>query len=80
MSQPRIKILGIEKYTIANHNEEHMVIRTPLADKFRTGDIFYCVPYHICPTVDRHDIVYVVDKHSVTGTWNVEARKRIITI
>jgi D-serine deaminase-like pyridoxal phosphate-dependent protein len=80
MPQPRIKILGIERYTIANHNEEHMVIRTPLADKYKTGDIFYCIPYHICPTVDRHDNVYVVNKHTVTGIWNVEARKRTINI
>jgi D-serine deaminase-like pyridoxal phosphate-dependent protein len=79
MPQPRIKILGIEKYTIAGHNEEHMVIRTPLADKYKTGDVFYCVPYHICPTVDRYDTVYVVNKHTVTAIWNVEARKRIIT-
>jgi D-serine deaminase-like pyridoxal phosphate-dependent protein len=80
MTQPRIKILGIEKYTIAGHNEEHMVIRTPLADKYKTGDAFYCIPYHICPTVDRHDTVHVVNKHTVTGIWNVEARKRMITI
>jgi D-serine deaminase-like pyridoxal phosphate-dependent protein len=80
MVQPRVKILGIEKYTLANHNEEHMVIKTPLADKYKTGDIFYCVPVHICPTVDRHDIMYVINNGKFTGTWNVEARKRIITI
>jgi D-serine deaminase-like pyridoxal phosphate-dependent protein len=80
MPQPRIKILGIEKYVLTNHNEEHLVIRTPLADKYKAGDVFYCVPYHICPTVDRHDMVYVVNKHMVTGTWNIEARKRMITL
>ena len=80
MPQPRIKILGIERYTIINHNEEHMVIRTPLADKYKIGDTFYCIPYHICPTVDRHDTVYVINKQNVAGTWNVEARKRMITL
>lgn len=80
MPQPRVKILGIERYTITNHNEEHMVIRTPLADKYKVGDIFYCVPYHICPTVDRHDFAHVVNKHAVTGLWNIEARKRMITL
>jgi D-serine deaminase-like pyridoxal phosphate-dependent protein len=79
MPQPRIKILGIEKYVLTTHNEEHMIIRTPMADKFKVGDVFYCVPYHICPTVDRHDTVSVVNNHVVTGTWNVEARKRTIT-
>ena len=80
MSQPRIKILDFEKYTIINHNEEHMVIRTPEAGKYRTGDALYGIPWHICPTVDRHDSVYVINNHSLTGKWNIEARKRIITI
>jgi D-serine deaminase-like pyridoxal phosphate-dependent protein len=80
MSQPRVKLLEIEKYTIVNHNEEHMVIRTTLADKYKTGDPLYGIPWHICPTVDRYDTVYVINDHKVTGQWNVEARKRKITI
>src|SRR5450759_4256178 len=36
MPQPRIKILEIEKYAIVSHNEEHMVIRTSVADKYKT--------------------------------------------
>jgi D-serine deaminase-like pyridoxal phosphate-dependent protein len=80
MPQPRIKLLDIEKYTIINHNEEHMVIRTAASDKYKTGDPLYGIPWHICPTVDRHDTVYVVNDHKVTGQWNVEARKRTITI
>jgi D-serine deaminase-like pyridoxal phosphate-dependent protein len=80
MSQPRVKILGIEKYTIIGHNEEHMVIRTPEAAKHKTGDSVYCIPWHICPTVDRHDSVYVVRDNHVSGQWIVEARKRKITI
>lgn len=80
MPQPRIKLLDIQKYTIINHNEEHMVIRTPDAKKYKTGDPVYCIPWHICPTVDRHDIAYVVNNHIVTDTWTVEARKRKITL
>lgn len=80
MPQPRIKILEIEKYAIVNHNEEHMVIRTSVADKYKTGDPLFVIPWHICPTVDRHDTVYVVNDHKVTGQWNVEARTRMITI
>jgi D-serine deaminase-like pyridoxal phosphate-dependent protein len=80
MAQPRMKILGIEKYTLANHNEEHMVVKTPLADKYKIGDVFYCVPMHICPTVDRHDTMFIIKDKKYTGTWIVEARKRKITI
>jgi len=80
MAQPRIQFLNIEKYTIINHNEEHMVIRTIEASKYKTGDHLYGIPWHICPTVDRHDSVYVIDNHMVTGQWIVEARKRILTL
>jgi len=80
MSQPRVKILGIEKYTTVGHNEEHMVIRTPEASKHKTGDTVYCIPWHICPTVDRHDSVYIIKDNNVSGQWIVEARKRKITI
>jgi D-serine deaminase-like pyridoxal phosphate-dependent protein len=66
MPQPRIKILDIQKYSIINHNEEHMVIRTAEADKHRIGEVIYGIPVHICPTVDRYDTVYVVNDHNVT--------------
>jgi D-serine deaminase-like pyridoxal phosphate-dependent protein len=44
------------------------------------GDTVYAIPWHICPTVDRHDTVCVVEDERVTGQWSVEARKRKITI
>lgn len=80
MSQPRIKILEIEKYAIVSHNEEHLVIQTAEAGKYGIGDALYGIPWHICPTVDRHDTVYVINDHKVTGEWTVEARKRKITL
>ena len=80
MPQPRIKFLNIEKYVIINHNEEHMVIRTGEASKYKTGDLLYGIPWHICPTVDRHDTVYVINDHKLTRQWTVEARKRKITV
>jgi len=78
MPQPRVKILGLENYTIINHNEEHMVLKTDEADKFRTGDVFYGVPWHICPTVDRYDWVTVVRNNKAVDQWSVDARKRKI--
>ena len=80
MPQPRIKFLNIDKYAILNHNEEHMVIRSVEAAKYKTGDLLYGIPWHICPTVDRHDMVYVINDHKLTGQWTVEARKRKITV
>jgi len=80
MPQPRIYFFGLRSYTMVNHSEEHMVIRTKDADNLSTGDAVYGIPFHICPTVDRYDFVNVVEGNKVTGQWAVEARKRKITI
>ncbi|MFO7922739.1 MAG: D-TA family PLP-dependent enzyme [Bacteroidales bacterium] len=80
MPQPRVILFGIKDYDIISHSEEHLVIRTNEADSLRTGDHFYGLPWHICPTVDRFDSVSVVNERSVTGQWNVTARNRKITI
>jgi D-serine deaminase-like pyridoxal phosphate-dependent protein len=80
MSQPRIFIPELDNYEIVAHNEEHMVIRTDDTENLKVGDILYCIPYHICPTVDRFDKVSVVRNRSATEQWNVVARKREITI
>jgi len=80
MPHPRIKIIGLGNYDIVSHNEEHMVIRTAEAGKINVGDVLYCIPYHICPTVDRYDKVSVVRDGKVTGEWKVEARRREITV
>ena len=80
MPQPRIKILNIDNYEIVSQNEEHLVIRTKSAGKFNPGDPVYSIPWHICPTVDRHDYVNVVTDHMVTEQWAVEGRKRVLTI
>lgn len=80
MQHPRIIIAGLNNYEFISHNEEHMVIKTSEAEKIRIGDALYCIPFHICPTVDRYDKVSVVRYGKVTGQWVVEARKREINI
>ena len=80
MPQPRVKIMGIENYSIVMHSEEHMVIKTTEEDNWKIGDPLYGIPWHICPTVDRYDSVSVVTEHRITERWNIEARKRQVTI
>lgn len=80
MPQPRVYFFGLRSYTMVNHSEEHMVIRTKDAENLKTGDVVYGIPFHICPTVDRYDFVNVVEGKKVTGKWAVEARNRKINI
>jgi len=80
MPQPRAVFPDIEDAVIINHNEEHMVVKTEKADMLNTGDAVYGIPWHICPTVDRFEKVTVVNDGKATGHWNVEGRRRVITI
>ena len=80
MPQPRIKMFGLENYSIISQSEEHLVLRSPEANKMKIGDVLFGIPYHICPTVDRYDSVTVIKDGEATEQWSVEARKRRITI
>jgi D-serine deaminase-like pyridoxal phosphate-dependent protein len=80
MPHPRVNILGMEDYDFISQNEEHMVLRSPEADRLMVGDVLYGIPYHICPTVDRYNFVSAVNDGRVTEEWKVEARTRRITI
>jgi D-serine deaminase-like pyridoxal phosphate-dependent protein len=78
MPHPRVIFPDLADYEFIGHNEEHMVIRTSLADTLSTGDELYAIPWHICPTIDRHDRAVVVRNGLVEEEWNIEARKRKI--
>jgi D-threonine aldolase len=78
--QPRAQFLDLPNVTPVMHSEEHLVIETPAARKFAVGDVLYCVPRHICPTVALHDLAYPIEKGVAGPPWKIEARKRRISI
>jgi D-serine deaminase-like pyridoxal phosphate-dependent protein len=78
MPHPRVKFPDLGDYEFVGHNEEHMVIKTSQADSFITGDELYAIPWHICPTIDRHDKAVIVRNGLVEEEWNIEARRRKI--
>jgi D-serine deaminase-like pyridoxal phosphate-dependent protein len=80
MPHPRIKLIDIEVTGFINHSEEHLVIETPEAEKFKPGDVLYGIPRHICPTVPRYPFAFTVENGKVTGQWKIDARDRMITI
>ena len=77
----RVHFLDVEDAEVVVHNEEHLVVRTRSASRFKVGDLLRGVPMHVCPTCASHREVYVVDERGrVAGTWRVAARDRVITI
>jgi D-serine deaminase-like pyridoxal phosphate-dependent protein len=62
------------------HNEEHLVIETALADRFRPGDWTLAIPRHVCPTIALHASATVIENGEIVDDWEVTARNRKITI
>ncbi|MCA9078359.1 MAG: D-TA family PLP-dependent enzyme [Planctomycetaceae bacterium] len=62
------------------HNEEHLVIETPDADRWSPGDTAIAIPSHVCPTVALHDQAVVISDDKVVDHWPVTARTRCINV
>ncbi len=77
MPHPRLRIPELPEFSIVNHSEEHLVIKTDSAGRYEPGDILYAIPWHICPTVPRYPFAFTVEDHTITGTWNIDARDRL---
>jgi D-serine deaminase-like pyridoxal phosphate-dependent protein len=74
----RCLLLNVPEYKPVIHNEEHFVVETPAADRFRPGDEVYAMPTHICPTCALHRQAYVVENGQVTEQWDIAARDRVL--
>jgi D-serine deaminase-like pyridoxal phosphate-dependent protein len=66
--------------TFVGHSEEHLVLETPLAESLRVGDVFYGIPWHVCPTVALHGTAVVVRDGRAVDRWKVTARERVLTV
>jgi D-serine deaminase-like pyridoxal phosphate-dependent protein len=76
----RLVLLDVPDYEAVLQNEEHLVIETPAAERFRPGDEAYAIPTHVCPTSAMHRQAYVIEGGRVVGTWDIVARDRVLSI
>jgi D-serine deaminase-like pyridoxal phosphate-dependent protein len=76
----RLVLLDLPDAQAVIQNEEHLVIETPAAGRFRPGDEALAVPTHICPTVAMHQRAYVIEGGRLAGTWDITARDRVLTV
>jgi D-serine deaminase-like pyridoxal phosphate-dependent protein len=76
----RLVLLDVPDYEAVLQNEEHLVVETPAADRFRPGDEVLAVPTHVCPTCAMHQRAYVIEGGKLAGTWDIVARDRVLTV
>jgi D-serine deaminase-like pyridoxal phosphate-dependent protein len=58
-------------------SEEHGHISIPSGCKLKIGDRLRVIPNHICPCINLHDRVFVVDGERIVDEWKVAARGKV---
>lgn len=76
---PRVFLPELPDARFVTHSEEHLVVETPLADRYRPGHALLAFPSHICPTCALHRRAYVVEDGRLVDEWEVAARDRVLT-
>ena len=74
MPLPRVEIFGLEGAVHKGQSEEHLMVEYHKPNDFKVGDLFYAIPYHICPTVAKYSKAYTVKEGEVGPFWEIEAR------
>ena len=57
--------------TPVSQSEEHFVCENEPGAKYKTGDVLYGLPYHICPTVALYERAYTIENKKVSGEWKI---------
>ena len=60
-------------------SEEHLLLRLDDAGMHPVGEVFYGLPYHICPTCALYERAVTVTNHRADGEWTMTARDRRIS-
>ena len=80
MPQPRVIFPELPDALAVMHSEEHLVLETAEAARFKVGDVLHGIPWHVCPTVALHSEVFVVKDGKAETRWSVVARARRLTV
>ena len=65
---------GIAGATVTALNDEHAVIALPPGANVAVGDRVRLIPSHTDPTVNLHDVFYVLEDEQVVDVWPIVAR------
>lgn len=78
--EKRVRFLNAPGLKFIGHSEEHLVLDAGPGHQYQVGDVFYGLPYHICPTVALYSSATTIVNKKVSGEWKIQARERKINI
>jgi D-threonine aldolase len=74
----RVHFLNAPDAEAVAQSEEHLVVRVNDPGSHAIGDVWYGLPYHICPTCALYERAATVEDHRLGGEWRTVARDRKI--
>ncbi|HEY3913282.1 MAG TPA: D-TA family PLP-dependent enzyme [Verrucomicrobiae bacterium] len=80
MPHPRVVFPDLPDAQFPTHSEEHLVVETSAASRFKIGDELLGVPWHVCPTVALHAEAVLIKEGKIAGSSRIEARARKLTV
>ncbi|MXV49691.1 D-TA family PLP-dependent enzyme [Pedobacter sp. HMF7647] len=76
--EKRVVFLNAGNLKFVGHSEEHLILDAGEGHSFKTGDVLYGIPYHVCPTVALYERAVIIENHQILGEWPTIARDRKI--
>ncbi|MGZ8550933.1 MAG: D-TA family PLP-dependent enzyme [Chitinophagaceae bacterium] len=76
----RVSFINAPELSFAGQSEEHLVLQASKGHHYKTGDVLYGIPVHICPTCALYERALIVEDGKVTGEWKIIARDRKIDL
>lgn len=76
----RVHFLNAPAAVAVSQSEEHLIVRPEDPHAHAIGDVWYGLPYHICPTCALYGSATTVEGHRRTGAWTMIARDRSIGV
>jgi len=76
----RIYFLNAPEMVMIGQSEEHLVVDAGKGHHYKVGDVFYGLPYHICPTIALYERAITIENNKISGEWRNIARDRKINI
>lgn len=70
--------LNAPDFKVESQSEEHLVLEAGENHPWKIGDLFYVLPYHICPTCALYEAATLIENRKATANWKIIARDRKI--
>lgn len=76
----RVHFINAPELTFIGQSEEHLVLQGDKDHQYKTGDVLYGIPVHICPTCALYERALIAEDGKVIGEWKIIARDRKISL